>query len=137
MAEQRRTRNRYPHLAPHIREIIHAYAAYDTCDRHIAVCQPRAFEIIFYPGPGNPKWTGNNGKVCYPSEMNARAAADAINTLDGADKVVAYACPRGGHWHHVDAGRRARTTITITGVIAAAAKRAMTRQTPEPGGVGR
>jgi hypothetical protein len=93
-------------------------------DGHVRVCVPMAVELAFYPSPGNPRWSGHNGKVCYPSEFNADGAAEAINALPGADPVVSYRCPRGDHWHHVDAGRRARTTIRITETIAAAARRA-------------
>jgi len=127
MIDDRRTRNRHPGLTDELRRIIAAYADHVDHASHVKICQPAAVELSFYPSPGNPRWAGNNGKVCYPSEVNADAAAKAVNSLPGADRVISYRCPRGDHWHHVAAARRARTTMTIVEKIAQAAQRAANR----------
>lgn len=126
MPDQRRTANRHPHLHGALREVTAAYALRTGDGHKVALCEPRDLELEFYPVPGNPQWRGNNGKICYP-EQTATLAAEQISAIEGADPVVAYPCPRGGHWHHVDARRRARTIAEIIDRIAAAAKRAAAR----------
>ena len=120
---QRRTANRHPELAAQLRAILKQTAIYNEAGL-IVLCQPKEIELRFHPKPGHPKWSANNGKVCFPSALDADAAAASISTLPGADPVVAYECPRGGHWHHVAAVRRAWTTTYAFERIAAAARRA-------------
>lgn len=126
MTPPRRTANRYPHLTAQLRQIIGAYAMRDATGRTV-LCAPRDVELRFYPHPGKPGWTGNNGKVCYPNQLAGDAAAKAINHLEGADPVQPYECPRGGHYHHVDMGRARRVARNIIVDIHAAARRAAWR----------
>lgn len=122
----RRTANRYPHLREAIRAVTAAYAMRGGDGYKVLLCEPRDVELAFYPAPGRPEWRGNNGKICY-FEQTATLAAEEISLIEGADPVIAYPCPRGGHWHHVDARRRARTIAACIDRIAAAAKRAAAR----------
>lgn len=120
----RRTANRHPEHAAVIRSILDSTAMHHPGTPVVVLCGPRSVETMFYPSPGNPKWTSNNGKVCFDSELAANAAAAALAALPGIDRVVSYRCPRGGHWHHVAAARRAWTTFITVEKIAAAARRA-------------
>jgi len=120
---QRRTANRHPELAAQIRAILQATAMYNEANL-IELCRPREIELRFHPQPGHPKWSANNGKVCFADRLAAEAAAESIAALPGADSMVSYECPRGGHWHHVAAVRRNWTTIYQTARLAAAARRA-------------
>lgn len=124
MTPTRRTANRTPHIAEDLRRIISAYAARRDPGTAVLLCEPRAFEDHFYPLNGRPEWSGNNGKVCYPTRDAAQRAAAAINALPGANPVRVYPCPRGGHFHHVDERRASRTTARLFATIAAAARRA-------------
>lgn len=124
MTSARRTANRTPHLAADIRRIIGTYAMRRDVGGAVLLCEPRSFELSFYPVAGNPNWAGNTGKVCYPDRLNADLAAKAINALPGADPVQSYRCPREGHFHHVDQGRVRREANRIVFRIAAAARRA-------------
>ncbi len=119
----RRTANRHPQLTADLRFIIGKYALRNPLTDGVVTCVPRDVELRFYPLPGNPSWSGHNGKVCYETAFKAWAAADAINELPGADRVTVYPCPRGGHFHHVSASRRARTIAGIMDQIADAARR--------------
>jgi hypothetical protein len=101
----RRTQNRHPEIAEAIREILKLHAVLNPMSGSIVLCQPRDIELKFHPLPGNPAWTGNNGKVCFPDESSATAAADEIAEVPGADRVKPYPCHRGGHWHHVEERR--------------------------------
>lgn len=118
---RRRTANRYPHLASQIREVTARHAMVNN--RGALLCQPRTVETLLHPH-GYPPWAGNDGKICYPGQQAAEQAAAEINAIEGADPVVAYPCPRGGHWHHVDRARRARTVAAIVERIAAAPRKA-------------
>lgn len=124
--QRRRTANRHPHLHDALRAVTSTYAVRTADGHRVALCEPRGMELEFYPEPGRPDWRGNNGKICY-HEQTATLAAEEISAIEGADPVVAYPCPRGGHWHHVDARRRARTIAEIIDRIAEAAKRAAAR----------
>jgi hypothetical protein len=123
MSSVRRTANRNLRIAPELRAVITKYAMRDVGDTRILLCQPRAVELVFYPMPGNPQWAGNNGKVCYPSDVAAAMAAQDISAIKGAAPMQPYVCPRGGHYHHVDYGRARRTAGLIIRRIAQATHR--------------
>lgn len=118
----RRTANRHPELAAQLRAILKQTAHYNEAGL-VVLCQPKDLELRFHPTPGHPKWSANNGKVCFLTQAAAEAAAASIGALPGADPVVSYACPRGGHWHHVASARRAWTTAYALARIAGAARR--------------
>lgn len=120
---QRRTANRHPELAAQIRRVLRVTAIYNEAGM-VVLCQPRPIELRFHPKPGHPKWSANNGKVCFATRSDAERAADGLNVLAGIDPVASYECPRGGHWHHVSAIRRAWTTLYALNRIADAARRA-------------
>lgn len=126
MTEPRRTSNRHPEIAATIREILAAHALLNVAGR-IVLCAPRDIELRFHPAPGDRRWTGNNGKVCFPDGDAAQAAADQIAALPNADRVVPYPCPRGGHWHHVEDARHRASWEAAVFRIAQAAKRASGR----------
>ena len=120
---QRRTANRHPEITAELREILSTTGLHDDVGR-LVLCVPRDMELRFHPANGHPGWAANNGKVCFASESAADLAADGIAALPGADPLVSYRCPRGGHWHHVSARRRRDTTWAILTRIALAARRA-------------
>ena len=122
-SDQRRTANRHPELAAELRRVIGKYAMRSEVTGGVLLCQPRDVELQFHPAPGYPQWRGHNGKVCFGSATTAGLAAAEIAELDGADKVMFYPCPRGGHFHHVSQNRRQRTVADIMARIAAAAHR--------------
>lgn len=126
MTPDRRTHNRHPHLADQIRDATGGYAMRDVVGR-VLLCAPRDVELLLYPVAGNPRWQGNTGKICYPDAAAALAVTQAINAIDGADPVLPYRCPRGGHHHVVDLARRYRTTRRAFQQIADAARRAASR----------
>lgn len=121
--QQRRTANRHPELTGHIRAIL-AECGMHTPEGRLILCTPRDMELRFHPLPGHPSWSANNGKVCFETLNQAERAADGIAVLPGADPVVVYGCPRGGHFHHVSAARRRDTSWAILTRIAVAARRA-------------
>jgi hypothetical protein len=119
--QARRTANRHPQIADELSRIIARYSMRNAIG-YAALCKPRDIELVFHPGYGNPEWSGHTGKVCYATADDAVAAAQAIRELPGADPVRSYACPRGGHYHHVDSTRPHRTAPAIIRRIAAAAQ---------------
>lgn len=120
---QRRTANRHPELAEQVRAILQLTAMYDEMRRPV-LCRPRDIELRFHPLPGHPKWSANNGKICFAVQSDAEAAAISLNRLPGIDPVASYQCPRDNHWHHMAATRRAWTTATAFEKIAQATRRA-------------
>lgn len=123
ISRQRRTANRHPELTAQLRAILATTGQHDDVGGLI-LCRPREMELRFHPANGHPKWSANNGKVCFATENDAVRAAEGIAVLPGADPVVSYQCPRGGHFHHVSARRRADTSWAILTRIAVAARRA-------------
>lgn len=99
MTEPRRTANRHPEITQQIREIFADHAMLVPGTRRPLLCAAGPVELAFHPH-GNPYWRNNDAKICFPSDEQAWDAAHAINGIDGADKVYAYRCPRGGHAHH-------------------------------------
>lgn len=130
MAPARRTANRHPNLAEPLRRIFHAYALMIPGTARTQLCEPRSVELGFYPAPGNPAWASHNGKICYPTLLNADLAAHAINDLPQADPVRSYACPRDGHFHHVLKARPVLEAVRAMQAIAAVTRRATHRETP-------
>ena len=119
--EARRTANRHPEHLHAIRAAIRPHALLDG--HMLTFCRPSAIEAAIHPPYGRPGWTGNNGKICFGDEAAAQAAADDIADIDGADPVIPYACPRGGHYHHVSLRRRLLTAENAVARMAAAARR--------------
>jgi hypothetical protein len=121
---QRRTANRHPEIKAKLRAIFAVTAMRDRTGT-IVLCRPREVELAAYhPQAGRPGWQANNGKICFETENDADRAADGIAAIPGADRVVSYRCPRGGHFHHVSARRRSDSAWAVVTRIALAARRA-------------
>jgi len=71
-----------------------------------ARCAPSAAELEQYPRE-NVDLKGNTGKIMFAGQREAEGFSAAAREVDAANRLEAYQCPRGGHWHVRNADKMA------------------------------
>lgn len=71
-----------------------------------ARCAPSTTELEQHPRE-HVDLKGNTGKIMFAGRREAEGFSAAAREVDTTNRLEAYECPRGGHWHVRNADKMA------------------------------